>query len=131
MSRYDDIITLPHHVSPTRRPMSAMARAAQFAPFAALHGHDEAIAETARLTDGLIELTPDEQASLSRRLIYATERHCRVTILHFVPDPMKEGGCYRRSSGVIKRMDECERAILLTDGTSIPLHLVADITGGY
>ena len=50
MSRYDDIINLPHHVSKTRTPMSMENRAAQFAPFAALTGHDAAIAETARLT---------------------------------------------------------------------------------
>ena len=50
MSRYDDIIHLPHHVSKTRKPMPMINRAAQFAPFAALTGHDEAIAETARQT---------------------------------------------------------------------------------
>ena len=38
MSRYDDIINLPYHVSPTRKQMSMHDRAAQFAPFAALVG---------------------------------------------------------------------------------------------
>ena len=38
MSRYDDIIHLPHHVSKTRKPMPMINRAAQFAPFAALTG---------------------------------------------------------------------------------------------
>ena len=48
MDEYDDIINLPHPTS-TRRPrMSMMQRAAQFAPFAALSGHHEAIADTAR-----------------------------------------------------------------------------------
>lgn len=48
MSRsYDDIINLPHHVSATRRQMPLAARAAQFAPFAALTGHNEAIKRTA------------------------------------------------------------------------------------
>ena len=47
MSRYDDIINLPHHVSPTRKRMSMHDRAAaQFAPFAALVGYDDAVAET-------------------------------------------------------------------------------------
>ena len=50
MSRYDDIINLPHHVSPTRKRMSTHDRAAQFVPFAALVGYDDAVAETARLT---------------------------------------------------------------------------------
>ena len=54
-SRYDDIINLPHHVSATRSPMPLANRAAQFAPFAALTGHEDAIRETARLTGGRIE----------------------------------------------------------------------------
>ena len=44
---YDDIINLPHHVSKTRPKLSLQARAAQFAPFAALVGHDEVIDDTA------------------------------------------------------------------------------------
>ena len=40
---YDDIIDLPHHVSKRHRPMSMLNRAAQFAPFAALTGYDDAI----------------------------------------------------------------------------------------
>lgn len=36
MNNYDDIINLPHHQSPSRPRMSMQARAAQFAPFAAL-----------------------------------------------------------------------------------------------
>lgn len=47
--RYDDIIDLPHHQSTTRPHMSLHDRAAQFAPFAALSGYEEAIEETARL----------------------------------------------------------------------------------
>ena len=43
---YDDIINLPHPVSKKHTQMSMMQRAAQFAPFAALSGHAEAIAET-------------------------------------------------------------------------------------
>lgn len=44
---YDDIINLPHHVSEKHPQMSMLQRAAQFAPFAALTGHDKAIEETA------------------------------------------------------------------------------------
>lgn len=45
---YADIIDLPHHVSKRHPQMSMWNRAAQFAPFAALSGHDEAIKETAK-----------------------------------------------------------------------------------
>jgi len=41
--QYDDIIDLPHHTSQRHRPMSMLDRAAQFAPFAALTGHDAAV----------------------------------------------------------------------------------------
>ena len=47
LEKYEDIIDLPHHVSEVHKPMSMMSRAAQFAPFAALTGHDDAIRSTA------------------------------------------------------------------------------------
>ena len=44
--QYDDIIELPHHQSTTRAHMSLPDRAAQFAPFAALTGHDDVLRQT-------------------------------------------------------------------------------------
>ena len=48
VQQYSDIIDLPHHVSKKHPQMSMYQRAAQFAPFAALVGHDKAIKETAK-----------------------------------------------------------------------------------
>ena len=45
---YDDIINLPHHVSKRHPQMSMWNRAAQFAPFAALTGYEEAIQEAVK-----------------------------------------------------------------------------------
>ncbi len=45
---YDDIIGLPHHVSRTHPQMSMHDRAAQFSPFAALTGYEEAVQETVK-----------------------------------------------------------------------------------
>ena len=56
MGNYDDIINLPHPESTKHPRMSALDRAAQFSPFAALTGYEDAIAETARLTDTRPEL---------------------------------------------------------------------------
>lgn len=47
MKKYDDIIDMPHHVSRRREQMSIRDRAAQFAPFAALTGHEKAMRDTA------------------------------------------------------------------------------------
>ena len=66
-SRYDDIINLPHHVSPTHQRMSMHDRAAQFAPFAALVGYDDAVAETARLTETRPELDKQEQRIINKK----------------------------------------------------------------
>ena len=64
--RYDEIIHLPHPVSQTHPRMGRLERAAQFSPFAALTGYDDAVRETARLTDAQRELAEDEQALLER-----------------------------------------------------------------
>lgn len=44
---YSDIINMPHYESPKHPRMSKEARAAQFMPFAALTGYEDAIALTA------------------------------------------------------------------------------------
>ncbi len=48
MGKYDDIIGLPHHVSTTHSHMSMLDRAAQFQPFRALSGYEDAVQETAK-----------------------------------------------------------------------------------
>lgn len=58
---YKDIINLPHHVSSKRPQMPMLDRAAQFSPFAALTGYDDAIHETGRLTDEKIDLSEEEK----------------------------------------------------------------------
>ena len=66
--RYDDIINLPHHQSTVRAHMSLHDRAAQFAPFAALTGHEEAVEETARLTDERITLDETAIEKINQKL---------------------------------------------------------------
>jgi hypothetical protein len=53
--KYDDIINLPHPTSTKHPRMSLYDRAAQFSPFAALKGHDDAIEDTARLTNSMTD----------------------------------------------------------------------------
>ena len=56
---YEEIINLPHHVSKTHTPMSMWNRAAQFAPFAALNGHNSALMETEKLHEQMYEHQED------------------------------------------------------------------------
>ena len=72
-------------------------RAAQFSPFAALTGYEDAIRETARLTDNWVQLSEDKKQELDeklRQLIADRERTESVTIIYFQPDDRKEGGSY-------------------------------------
>lgn len=132
MSRYDDIINLPHHVSKIRKPMPMINRAAQFAPFAALTGHDEAITETARQTTPKRILSSDEQEILSKRLAYAighVGERPNLTFTYFIPDNQKEGGRYVSTSGILRAYDDFEKKIALEDGTVILIETIISISG--
>lgn len=127
---YDDIIHLPHHVSKTRPQMSLEDRAAQFSPFAALTGYDAAILETGRLTEDKLELGEETQAILDRKQRYLAEiidTKPEITVTYFVPDEKKSGGAYSTVTGFLKRIDEYERVLMLTDGRKIQLDAVLDI----
>lgn len=127
MSRYDDIINLPHHVSSTRTSMPMENRAAQFAPFAALSGHDDAIEETARLTVEKPELSPGELDRLSKRLVYAIEKGAEIVITFFQPDALKQGGSILQTQGKVKKIDEIDGMIILTDKQTVRLDCVLSI----
>ena len=130
---YDDIIHLPHHVSKTRPQMSMEDRAAQFSPFAALTGYDAAILETGRLTEDKLELGEETQAILDRKQRYLAEiidTKPEITVTYFVPDEKKSGGAYSTVRGFLKRIDEYERELVLTDGRKIQLDAIFDIESG-
>ena len=133
MSRYDDIINLPHHVSPTRKRMSMHDRAAQFAPFAALVGYDDAVAETARLTEVRPELDEQEQRAINERLAYIADHiheQTEVRIKYFVPDEHKSGGAIVEVSGKVKKISATDATIVLTDGCKIRLSDIIDLSIG-
>lgn len=120
--RYDDIISLPHHVSGKRRPMSMTDRAAQFSPFAALTGYDASIEEMRRLTDSYIHLAMDGQEQLNDQLVLLSQEQDAqpgIRITYFVPDERKQGGAYRTYTGHVKKVDTYEKSIVFLDGTSI------------
>ena len=121
---YDDILHLSRPVSGRHPPMSRSDRAAQFSPFAALTGYEAAVRETARLTQGRIELSEEEKASIDSVLQYLQAHLSEqppVIVTYFVPDLKKDGGEYRTISGSLRRIEPLERRLLLVDGTQIPV----------
>ena len=128
---YDDIIDLPRPVSRKHPPMPMMKRAAQFLPFAALTGFEGEIAEAARLTETAPELSEDalaaldEQLSLLRQLL---PDQPRVTVTRFLPDERKAGGHFETLTGRGRRLDEAGRTLRFTDGTTIDLDTVVELT---
>lgn len=131
-NKYDEILSLPHHVSKTRPQMPMADRAAQFAPFAALTGYDAAIKETGRLTDERIELDVEALSALDMKyqlLMEALDEAPEVTITYFQPDERKAGGKYVSAVGAVKKIDDFERRITMRDGTRIPTDDVLSIDG--
>lgn len=128
--KYDDIIHLPHAVSSRRAGMSMIDRAAQFSPFAALTGYEDVIEETGRLTDTISELTDSSQQDLNEKfriLADAAAVSPQVTVTWFEPDRLKTGGSFVTITGKIKRVDEYEQVLRLTDGREIPMEAIRSI----
>ena len=124
MGRYDDIIHLSRPVSKTHPPMPRSERAAQFSSFAALSGYEEAVAESARLTDARVELGRDALEALDeklRALAADIAAQPELEIRYFVPDGRKAGGRYEILRGRAKKVDEYAAVLVLESGKKIPL----------
>lgn len=122
--KYDDIINLSHHVSSRHPQMPMMNRAAQFSPFAALTGYDDAVRETARLTDEKIELDEYEKEELDRKIQWIgshLDERIPVSITYFQPDDKKAGGVYEKIVDTVRKINVYEHEILLSKGTKIPI----------
>ncbi len=132
--KYEDIINLPHHISKKHPQMTMESRTAQFAPFAALVGYEDAVEETARLTTKRIELNEEEKNILDMKLQMLKEQmhvqiYPEISVMYFVPDLKKEGGKYIKISGTIKKIDEYKQLLILDDKTQIPISEIISIVG--
>lgn len=129
-NKYEDIINLPHHVSNKHPKMTLKSRAAQFAPFAALTGYDDEIKETARLTNERIELDDEAKNILNNKIRIILEQISTrpvVTFTYFIPDLQKEGGKYVTAKGIVKKINEYKKMIILEDMTEIPIKEIINI----
>ena len=129
---YEDIVDLPHHVS-KKHPQPTMAdRAARFAPFAAITGYEEMVLEEARVTDDRIEMDESSKAALNEKLNMILEfidEQPEVSITYFEPDKRKAGGAYITVTGTVKRIDEYEHLVIMTDGKKINIDDIYNLQG--
>ena len=131
-NRYDDIINLPHFVSKNRKHMSNYDRAAQFAPFDALEGYDEAMEETSRTTDNEVILGDNEIEELNKRfqIIYEhVKDNPEIEITYFIPDLYKDGGLYCTKIITVKRIDLTNRILITTDNDKYDLDYISAVKG--
>lgn len=130
MGKYDDIINMPHHVSTKHPRLSMEQRAAQFAPFAALSGFEDAIDETSRITADRIELNEEEKLKIDnilQKLKNDISKRPKVTITYFAPDIRKSGGEYLTKIGKLKKIDEFRQVITFEDEAEISIKEVVKI----
>jgi hypothetical protein len=127
---YDDIKHLTRPQYDDLHPMSMHDRAAQFSPFAALVGYDDAVAETARLTDSKAELTEDEMSELNanlNRLLDSLDEQPQISVTYFVPDEKKSGGKYVEKQGVVRIYDSYSQELVFTDKFRINIQDIISI----
>lgn len=129
MNEYDDMLDLPHYEPQRHARMPRSMRAAQFAPFAALTGYEEAVKETARRTDEKIELDETRIAEIDAALRCLVKlQNAAADVEYFVPDARKSGGEYVSQRVRIKKTDAQKQQLLCTDGTVIPFENLYSIT---
>lgn len=129
-NNYDDIINLPHHVSTRHQQMPISDRAAQFAPFAALTGYDDAVKETARLTTKRIDIDDGLKQVLNEKLNIILDNikdKPEVTFTYFIYDKKKSGGKYVDITGNVRKIDIVEQTVTLTNKTKILINEIINI----
>jgi len=124
---YADLLKIPYRPIPGRPKMSLHDRAAQFAPFAALTGFEDEIAETARLTDSFSGPDEEQIKMLNERMQFLKEHLSErpyITAICFRKDEKKEGGAFITVEGNLKYLNETDRTITMTDGKKLDLDLM-------
>ena len=129
---YEDILHHAYPIPTKRARMSASDRAAQFSPFAALTGYEDAIAETGRLTQKKIKLDSSVKEEMNRKIFFLAEhigQRPEITVTYYLRDPYKKGGAYFSKTGILKKVDRYQHFLLYTDGTSILMDDIYNIEG--
>ena len=129
---YEDIVDLPPHISKKHPQPTMLERAARFAPFAAITGYEEMVLEEARVTEERIELDEGTLAMLNEKLNIihdSLDSEPVIQITYFEPDKKKSGGAYISLTGTVKRIDEYERLVIMSDGKKIRIDEIFGLEG--
>ena len=108
-----------------KMPMSD--RAAQFAPFAALTGHKEAILEQQRLTQTKRILSNEEKLAINEKIFELMNLKSKCRITYFEKDKTKSGGQYMESVLSFKRIDELNKVLYFKENIQIQIDDIVDI----
>lgn len=122
--KYDDLINLEHHVSTKHSRMSLENRSAQFAPFSALTGYEEAVTEEARITESRIDIDEEAKIEVNEKLNYIMkhlDKNIIVSVTYFEKDKKKQGGSYKTIKGIIKKIDDFRKTIEMQTGEIIKI----------
>lgn len=107
--------------------MSMSDRAAQFAPFAALTGHKEAILEQQRITQTKRILSNEEKLEINEKIIKLMNLKSKCRIIYFEKDRTKSGGQYMESVLSFKRIDELNKVLYFKENIQIQIDDIVDI----
>ena len=130
MKNYDDILDFCYTGVEHHARMPRESRAAQFAPFAAMVGHDAAIAEVERLTEKRILLDEEAIRELDERLRYLDaliDSTPEVSITYFKPDERKSGGAYLTARGHLSRICKDTKTVFLSSGITVPIEEIVEV----
>ena len=127
MGKYDDLIDFERPLDERFPPMAMSDRAAQFSPFAALTGYDEAVLETGRYTDSFCDPDEDVKNQINQKLMELNnnlDTKPEVFIEYFCQDDKKDGGCYVSVTGVVEKISVEKGFLVLNDGKIIDIKCI-------
>lgn len=130
MSEENELWSYPYEGVRCHRHMSRQARAAQFAPFAALEGYEEAVAEASRYTEDKPELSEEQRQELDQiwqSLCRRGLEHSCLRITYFQEDLRKHGGTWRTAIVQCKKLDRIKRCLITREGQKIPLDCIYQV----
>ena len=130
--KYDDILYMQRPVSEKHKPMSMLARAAQFAPFAALNGYDDAFAEEAMETEAEIDMGDEQKEQIGHIVLKLHQRIGAgekpvICITYFVKDAVRSGGKYHSEKKELVKIKLDQKMLIFGDGTSVSLNQIKEI----